>query len=130
MLLQSSEKFDRYWETLMQKIIFLTFRQRLRLLNSSIQKLSSLFYFSDVNECASNTHNCNDNAICTNTNGSFTCVCKNGFLGNGVNCTGWWNELLIQSISPNFALGFFCDIQQNVTKIKETRKVAKRLPVK
>eukprot|EP00122_Pirum_gemmata_P014732 Pgem_evm1s13743 len=41
----------------------------------------------DVNECADPTlNNCDSNASCTNTNGSYTCKCKNGFVGNGNNC--------------------------------------------
>ena len=44
--------------------------------------------FSDINECASGTHNCHANAACTNTDGSFTCACNTGYHGNGVTCTG------------------------------------------
>ncbi|XP_031568347.1 delta-like protein C [Actinia tenebrosa] len=41
----------------------------------------------DVNECTSGHHDCSVNATCTNTIGSFNCTCKNGYLGNGRNCT-------------------------------------------
>ena len=27
-------------------------------------------------------------ATCTDTDGSFTCQCQNGYTGNGQNCTG------------------------------------------
>lgn len=40
----------------------------------------------DVNECATATHDCNANANCTNTVGSFECKCKSGFTGNGRQC--------------------------------------------
>uniref|UniRef100_UPI00358E3F4F fibrillin-1-like n=1 Tax=Myxine glutinosa TaxID=7769 RepID=UPI00358E3F4F len=40
----------------------------------------------DVNECEANTHNCHENATCENTNGSFTCPCKQGYRGNGTFC--------------------------------------------
>ena len=33
----------------------------------------------DVDECATNTDDCHENAICTNTIGSFECACKNGY---------------------------------------------------
>jgi len=41
----------------------------------------------DVNECLQNLHDCDGNALCTNTAGSFTCACKSGFTGNGKACT-------------------------------------------
>uniref|UniRef100_A0A0G4HB05 EGF-like domain-containing protein n=1 Tax=Chromera velia CCMP2878 TaxID=1169474 RepID=A0A0G4HB05_9ALVE len=44
------------------------------------------FYFEDLEECSGATHNCDGNATCTNTNGSFTCSCDPGFVGNGVSC--------------------------------------------
>ena len=45
--------------------------------------------FLDINECnTANDNNCHENAICTNTNGSFTCQCQNGYTGNGITCNG------------------------------------------
>ena len=43
---------------------------------------------SDINECSSGTDNCHVNATCTNTEGAFTCTCRQdlGYKGNGVNC--------------------------------------------
>ena len=47
------------------------------------------FHFTDINECETGEHNCSaDHAYCNNTKGSFTCFCKPGYTGNGVNCTG------------------------------------------
>ena len=52
--------------------------------------------FSDINECASGTHNCSVDAECINTNGSHICECKPGHTGNGRNCTGEiWRLTLI-----------------------------------
>jgi hypothetical protein len=42
----------------------------------------------DVNECSEGTHTCDKNADCSNTVGSFTCQCRNGFTGSGQACTG------------------------------------------
>ncbi|WP_433927505.1 FG-GAP-like repeat-containing protein [Sorangium cellulosum] len=42
---------------------------------------------TDVNECALGTDNCDANAACTNTSGSFTCACNAGYSGDGVTCT-------------------------------------------
>lgn len=41
----------------------------------------------DVDECQRKTHNCHVKASCSNTEGSFKCTCKRGFVGDGENCT-------------------------------------------
>ncbi|PIK39828.1 hypothetical protein BSL78_23319 [Apostichopus japonicus] len=41
----------------------------------------------DEDECELNTHNCDENAFCTNTEGSFQCNCTDGYYGDGFNCT-------------------------------------------
>lgn len=38
----------------------------------------------DRNECVLGIHNCLSGASCSDTNGSFTCECPSGFLGDGV----------------------------------------------
>ena len=44
---------------------------------------------ADINECSSNdTNNCDKNALCTNTLGSFSCYCNKGYDGNGTHCAG------------------------------------------
>ena len=43
---------------------------------------------TDIDECASATHNCDANAQCSNIIGSFTCNCFQGYSGNGVECSG------------------------------------------
>ena len=54
----------------------------------SSQALLLFHCFSDVDECATRTHNCSDHAMCNNTNGGHNCTCKKGFIGDGQNCTG------------------------------------------
>ena len=45
-------------------------------------------YVLDVDECTDDTDTCDINAVCSNTNGSYTCHCKSGYSGNGMTCTG------------------------------------------
>ena len=44
-------------------------------------------YVSDKDECAG-VNKCHVKAQCTNTEGSYTCSCLDGYAGNGKNCTG------------------------------------------
>ena len=44
------------------------------------------FGFIDIDECTSQLDNCNMNAECVNTMGSFICICRGGFSGDGVSC--------------------------------------------
>ena len=48
------------------------------------------FYFSDIDECGAPVDPCNTvaNSACNNTNGSYICQCKDGFVENGPNCEG------------------------------------------
>lgn len=59
--------------------------------------LGTAIFFPDIDECSpgeiSNdyihlAHNCDTDANCTNTKGSFFCTCKTGFSGDGVTCVG------------------------------------------
>ena len=43
---------------------------------------------ADINECNNTPNNCDENAECSNTEGSYLCNCTLGFSGNGLNCTG------------------------------------------
>ena len=47
------------------------------------------FHFVDVNECVTGSHDCHINANCTNGIGNFTCVCIDGFTGDGRTCSKW-----------------------------------------
>ena len=52
-----------------------------------IVRLNSFFRFVlDINECL--TTQCHRHALCTNSNGSFTCTCNDGFLMDGSKCGG------------------------------------------
>ena len=49
----------------------------------------------DLDECATNTDNCDTNATCTNTEGSFTCDCNGGFTGDGTTCVATCGDGLV-----------------------------------
>ena len=44
---------------------------------------------TDIDECEfPDMNECHEAAICTNTEGSYNCSCKEGYDGDGYNCTG------------------------------------------
>ena len=45
-----------------------------------------LSFVVDIDECMRGTHDCHDNATCTNTEGSYECDCIEGYMGNGTYC--------------------------------------------
>ena len=56
----------------------------------------------DIDECVTGRHNCSENANCTNTNGSFTCQCKEGYTGDGVECEGMiYTQMMVLSLYKN-----------------------------
>ena len=65
-----------------------TYRQK-----NVIITFAECFLFShsiDINECEMNEDTCDDQAVadCINTNGSYECICKPGYSGDGYICTG------------------------------------------
>ena len=44
------------------------------------------FFRADENECEAGVSQCDENADCTNTEGSFTCGCQVGYTGDGFTC--------------------------------------------
>jgi len=43
---------------------------------------------SDTDECGEETDSCHSDATCVDMEGSYYCVCSEGFIGNGTSCTG------------------------------------------
>ena len=62
---------------------------------TNMMKCKYICGVSDIDECKGN-HSCHVNATCTNTNGSYVCVCEPGFNGNGQSCTGEFNVFAIK----------------------------------
>ena len=51
----------------------------------------SLFPPTDIDECSySSLNNCSENANCTDTIGSYECMCTDGYTGDGRVCDGLW----------------------------------------
>ena len=44
--------------------------------------------FPDYDECTESTYECDSNADCINTIGSYNCQCRTGYTGHGKTCTG------------------------------------------
>ena len=60
-------------------------------------RVTSFIFLSvlDINECSTNSHSCDVNAVCGNTLGSYTCACKPGYSGiNGRTCSGKLNSVI------------------------------------
>ena len=45
-------------------------------------------FILDLDECTTHTHNCDVNADCINTVGSYSCKCNAGYTGDGRTCSG------------------------------------------
>ena len=69
-------------------------RFRLPLISTGNMLQCVLFFHVDINECGSDDpNNCDENAQCTNTEGSHTCTCNPGYTGDGVICASKWQLL-------------------------------------
>ena len=71
---------------------------------------SDIYSFSDIDECQASENECDRNADCSNTEGSYQCRCKDGFKGDGFNCTCKWTQTEIKVfllLTPSHACWFF-----------------------
>ena len=50
--------------------------------------LTTVCFPTDIDECVTQTDNCSEYATCSNTVGSYDCVCFDGFDGDGFVCIG------------------------------------------
>ena len=89
-------KVNLYWLTsLMRPLplkIYLTHCLMLswqpRIYSTSLDSMQKqqLWFLSDLDECATNTHSCDANAYCNNAIGSHNCTCYSGYNGTGLLC--------------------------------------------
>ena len=52
-------------------------------------------FYIDLDECTTNSHNCDGDATCANTVGSFNCTCNQGYSGDGITCSGERHDMYI-----------------------------------
>ena len=45
-----------------------------------------LNFILDIDECSTDLRPCDENAVCTNIDGSYSCACRPGFTGDGTTC--------------------------------------------
>ena len=46
-----------------------------------------IYVGTDIDECTEELDLCDSNANCTNTVGSYTCMCNPGYSGDGIVCS-------------------------------------------
>lgn len=86
-----------------------------------IQCFIDTFFVADVDECASESHQCNPTQICINTEGGYTCSCTEGYWLLEGQCLGmffcsadmysleWFRKTTIHLMYPAcFRLCVFC----------------------
>ncbi len=54
---------------------------------------------ADINECLDGTDECDENADCIDTEGSYTCTCRRGYAGDGFTCIGEYMYYIYQYIA-------------------------------
>lgn len=63
------------------------------------------FFVTDIDECENDELNeCDPNALCTNTEGSYVCRCRGGYTEDGKTCTGGGHFRWIISVSHKVQL--------------------------
>lgn len=77
--------------------------------NSEYVEMTFLLVVLDVNECAENTHTCDRNANCIKFDNtvSYSCQCKQSFVGDGFNCTEGKNVFSLSNTISRFRRGKF-----------------------
>ena len=67
---------------------FAAFFESLRKMEIGLLDEGLYLFLLDFDECNNGSHDCLSNATCINTAGYFECKCKDGYIGDGRNCTG------------------------------------------
>ena len=63
----------------------------------------------DINECSDGSSNCTTDSTCLNTQGSYSCICPEGYSGDGRQdgdgCRGTFMVIIIVRISSESLIG-------------------------
>ena len=103
-LKQSSHTYSVYCNFCLGYVISFS-NQANAIKKRSEQQLIFFFFniiFADLEECTTNTHNCDVNADCVNTVGSYSCNCRAGYTGDGQTCNGKKSTTTNQETTMNF----------------------------
>ena len=65
----------------------------------------------DIDECAESLHDCDLNAKCLNTPGSFECGCNIGWGGPGTTCSDISMQILVSPEARDSMAGFSLQLQ-------------------
>ena len=93
-MVDSNELFHAYTKTDFLQLLFCCFFFVVVFLLSTLYRITDgnftfIISILDIDECESlDSNNCDVNAMCTNTEGSYVCRCKRGYEGDGRFCIG------------------------------------------
>ena len=86
--------------------------------NTSLKGAHSLMlHLTDVDECLSGTHDCATTAKCSNSDGSFSCVCNTGYSGDGVTCTGKIIVILCSCYDYNYRKRCILQVERQLKNV-------------
>lgn len=89
---------------------------------------TNFFLPVDIDECGNGSHDCHQNAICTNTAGLYNCSCLPGYIGDGSQCRGI--VPISSTMEVEIDLAFVCSVElqrrlHNEIKINNNKKIIK-----
>ena len=68
-----------------------------------------IVYSKDIDECTEGSAVCDEHATCTDKIGTYSCVCQEGYTGNGKTCKGkstYLGALLAKTFCDIITCGF------------------------
>ena len=81
---------------------------------------------TDYDECLERSHDCNEQANCTNAYGSYNCICRQGYEGDGFSCSdidecaSGTDDCLGEDLCENLQGSYKCMCKDGVLRNTET----------